>query len=396
MKVLIVNAVPYGSTGRIMFDIADSLKKEGHQVMCTTGFTWKGCKRDDFFITSNIIQKTFHTYMARVTGYVGGFSFVPTWKLIRKIKKNNTEVIHMHNMHGWFVNFPMLFDYIKRKNIRVIWTFHDCWPFTGHCPHYTMISCEKWKKGCSRCQQYKSYPKTFFDFSKKIFKFKKNNFTGIKNLTIVTPSEWLASEVKQSFLKDYNVKVINNGINLSVFKPTESDFRRKYIVEDKYIILGVAYDWDERKGLDVFIELSKKLDVRFQIVLVGTNDEIDKQLPKNIISIHRTQNQQELAEIYTAADVFANPTREDSFPTVNMEALACGTPVVTFNTGGSPEIIDESCGLVTKEKTAESMAEAIKNVCESNLFSAENCVERAKQFSNEKFVEEYMKLYMKD
>ena len=393
MKTLTINAVPYGSTGRIMFDIADALKKEGHQVMCTAGFTWKKCTRDDFFITSNIVQKTFHTYMARFTGYLGGFSVIPTLKLIKIMEKQKVEVIHMHNMHGWFVNFPILFNYIKKNNIRVIWTLHDCWSFTGQCPYYTMIGCEKWKTGCNNCLQYKRYPETFFDFSKKIYDYKKRNFKNIKNLTIVTPSQWLADQVKESFLKDYPVKVINNGIDLSIFCSKESNFRKKYNIENKFIVLGVAYDWDKRKGLDVFIELAKKLDDRFQIILVGTNEKIDKQLPENIISIHRTHNQQELAEIYSAAAVFANPTREENFPTVNMEALACGTPVVTFNTGGSPEVIDESCGLVISEKTAESMMEAIKNVCENNLFTPQNCRERAEHFSNERFIEGYMDLY---
>jgi glycosyltransferase involved in cell wall biosynthesis len=218
-------------------------------------------------------------------------------------------------------------------------------------------------------------------------------FTSIENLTIVTPSNWLASIVKQSFLSDKRVEVINNGIDLTVFKPTSSNFIEKYCLQNKKIVLGVAFDWGARKGLDVFIELSKLLDNTYQIVLVGTNSQVDKQLPSNIISIHQTNNQTELAEIYSVADVFVNPTREDTFPTVNIESLACGTPIVTFNTGGSPEIIDETCGVVVNKNDVVGMKNAIINVCENNLFSVESCVNRAKNYDMYDKFNEYVTLY---
>ena len=214
-------------------------------------------------------------------------------------------------------------------------------------------------------------------------------------MTIVTPSEWLAGLVKQSFLKDYPVKVINNGINLSVFKPTESDFREKYgISADKKILLGVAFGWGVRKGLDVFIELYNRLSAeKYQIVLVGTDKKTDKQLPKGIISIHRTQNQTELAEIYSAADLFVNPTREDNYPTVNMEAIACGTPVLTFRTGGSPEMVTEKTGSVVDCDDIDSLEREIKRICETSPFNKEDCIESAKKFDeNERFLE-YVNLY---
>lgn len=222
---------------------------------------------------------------------------------------------------------------------------------------------------------------------------KKEWFTGVQNLTIVTPSQWLADLVKQSFLKDYPVKVINNGINLDVFKPTESDFRTKHNLEDKKIILGVASVWEVRKGLDVFIELSKRLDDRYKIVLVGTNDEVDKKLPEGIISIHRTSNQKELAELYTAADVFFIPTREDNFPTVNMESLACGTPVLTFNTGGSPEMVDEATGVVLMNEDIASVEQAVISMCESGKYTKEACTERAKQYDSGLKYNEYLSLF---
>lgn len=215
-------------------------------------------------------------------------------------------------------------------------------------------------------------------------------------MTIVTPSKWLAGLVKESYLKDYPVKVINNGIDLNIFKPTESDFRKKYGLENKYIVLGVAFGWGKRKGLDVFCELAKRLDSeKYQIVLVGTDDGIDELLPNNIISIHRTQNQTQLAEIYTAADVFANPTREENYPTVNMESIACGTPLVTFNTGGSPEIIDETCGTAVPKDDINAMCNEIIRVCETQPYSKVSCLKKAKGFNkNEKF-EQYARLYSK-
>ena len=215
-------------------------------------------------------------------------------------------------------------------------------------------------------------------------------------MTIVTPSEWLAGLVKQSFLRKYPVKVINNGIDLNIFKPTESDFRKKYALENKYIVLGVAFGWGKRKGLDVFIELANRLDKeKYKIVLVGTDDNVDKLLPDNIISIHRTQNQTELAEIYTAADVFANPTREENYPTVNMESVACGTPVVTFNTGGSPEIIDETCGAIAEKDDTDSMYNEIIRICETKPYSEEACLKKANNFDAWRKFENYVQLYRK-
>ena len=287
----------------------------------------------------------------------------------------------------------MLFNYIKKYNIRTIWTLHDCWAFTGHCPHFDMIGCDKWKTCCCECPQYKEYPKSFFDNSKYMYKLKKKWFTGAKNLTIVTPSNWLAGLVKQSFLKDYPVKVINNGIDLTIFKPIESEFKKIYSIEDKSILLGVAFGWGVKKGLDVFIELSEKLDDKFQIVLVGTDENTDKKLPKNIISIHRTQNQTELAEIYSAANLFINPTREENYPTVNMESIACGTPVLTFNTGGSPEILTEDTGIVVPKNDIDTMFNQINNMFQNNYFSKEKCINKAKSFNMNDKYNQYVGLY---
>lgn len=386
MKIAEINMCSYGSTGKIMFGIAECAREEGHIVETYSGYIYlKGNKSKPAKISNhNLFGSKFgsflHTALGKVFARNGFYSYFDTKKLIRRLKKYNPNVLHLHNLHAFCINLPLLFRYIKKNNVRTVWTLHDCWAFTGHCPHFDMIGCEKWRTGCGGCNCYKDAPKVYWDNSKAMFKKKRKMFTGVENMTLVTPSAWLADLVKQSFLKDYPVKVINNGIDLNIFKPTESDFREKYNCKGKFIVLGVAFGWGKRKGLDVLLELAKRLDERFQIVLVGTDENVDKQLPKNIISIHRTQNQTELAEIYTAADLFVNPTREENYPTVNMESLACGTPIITFKTGGSPEITDETCGKVVEKNDIDGMYNAIINVKEYYPFSKENCLKRAKSF----------------
>lgn len=395
MKILSINSVPYGSTCKIMLGTSELATKRGYGMNIGTGYSYHPVKEmpDDWIHIGGIFGKLFHTQMAKLTGGNNLFSWTATIRLIRKIKKERYDKLHLHNLHGWYLNLPMLFRYIKKNNIPVIWTLHDCWAFTGHCPHFTMAKCDKWKTGCHHCPQHMEYPKSYVDNSKFMYCHKQKWFTGVQDLTIVTPSNWLAELVGESFLKDYPVKVIHNGIDLSVFKPTESDFRKKHHCEDKFILLGVAFGWGARKGLDVFIDLASRLDDRFQIVLVGTDDNVDKNLPPNVISIHRTQNQTELAEIYTAADLFVNPTREDTYPTVNMESLACGTPVVTFQTGGSPECVDPTCGSVVPCDDIDALEQEILRIAATNPYPASACLKKAKEFDmNERF-EEYVRLY---
>ena len=393
MKILEINQVNFGSTGHIMLQIADLATKKGHEVICSFYARRNKDKDKNCIYIGNKVSHNIHKKLYRKTGNNGCYSKISTWNFLRKVKKFDPDLIHIHNLHNCYINLPMLFDYIKKNNKKVVWTLHDCWSFTGQCPYFTAVGCEKWKTGCHDCEQINRYPSCSVDRTDKMWNRKKEWFTGVQNLTIVTPSQWLADLVKQSFLKDYPVKVINNGINLNVFKPTESDFRTKHNLEDKKIILGVASVWEVRKGLDVFIELSKRLDDRYKIVLVGTNDEVDKKLPEGIISIHRTSNQKELAELYTAADVFFIPTREDNFPTVNMESLACGTPVLTFNTGGSPEMVDEATGVVLMNEDIASVEQAVISMCESGKYSKEACTERAKQYDSGLKYNEYLSLF---
>jgi len=393
-SIIFINLGNFGSTGKILRGIGELAEKNEY----ISYYVYPGGKnnypkgKQDIVLCSEFTKKI-NQKLSYITGFNGCFSIITTYRLLHKLDKIKPSIIHLHNLHNSYINLPILFRYLSKHKTPVIWTLHDCWAFTGQCPYFTLERCDKWKTGCHDCPQYTNYPESIVDRTKIMWKLKKSWFTSVHNMTIVTPSQWLAGLVKQSYLKDYPLKTINNGIDLSVFKPTSSDFRERFGLNKKYIVLGVAFGWGKRKGLDVFIDLANKLDKSYQIVLVGTDDEIDKQLPDNILSIHRTHNQTELAEIYSAADVFANPTREENFPTVNIESLACGTPVITFNTGGSPEILDETCGVVVPCDDNDAMLREIIRICENKPFSRELCLKRAEEFDMSEKFKEYVRLY---
>lgn len=396
MKIVEINAGNIGSTGNIMLGIVDIAKADGHEVLvcCPDARdNRRNTVKDQFFIGDRF-SRNLHLKCAELTGLNGYFSRLATKKFLKSVDEYKPDIINLNNLHNCYINLPMLFNYIKRYEIPVVWILHDCWSFTGHCPHFDMVACGKWRTGCHDCPQYREYPKSLVDNSKTMYKLKKKWFTGVNNMTLVTPSQWMADLVKESFLAEYTVKVINNGIDLSVFKPTHNNFREKYDLQNKKIILGVAFIWDKRKGLDVFVELANRLNPeKYQIVLVGTNDIVDRQLPDSIISIHRIHNQSELAEIYTAADIFVNPTREENYPTVNMEAIACGTPVLTFRTGGSPEILDDTCGYVVEKDDIDELENEVIRICKTKPYSVKSCIERAKHFDKNARFQEYIDLY---
>ena len=389
MKVIQINATcGSGSTGKICCSISEILSEKGieNYIFYTDG-------QSDYPLGKKYASywyKKIQALKSRILGNNGFNSHYATWKLIRSLDAIKPDLVHIHNIHGHDCNLTMLLRYLKKKHIRILWTFHDCWVFTGSCPHYTMAGCEQWKCDCSPCPQIRQ-TSWFFDRSKVLLQKKKNLLQG-QDLTIVTPSQWLSDQVKLSFLKNYPVKVIYNGIDLGIFKPTESDFRQKYHCEDKKIVLGVAMGWGVRKGLDVFADLASRLPNDYQIVLVGGNEQIDRQLPSNVISIHRTQNQRELAEIYSVADVFVNPTREEVLGLVNIEALACGTPVVTFDSGGSPECIDDTCGIVIPRNDVRRMEQACRYICENRPFEVEACLRKASAFSKQERFRDYVDL----
>lgn len=390
MKVVQINATcGVGSTGKICVGISQLLADNGVENFIlysnkSNGYGYGIQCANDGYIKLQALK-------SKILGNYGFNSTKATHKMINELERIAPDIVHLHNIHGHDCNLDMLFAYFKKNHTKLIWTFHDCWAFTGYCTYFDMANCSKWKTYCAQCTKRRDYS-FFFDKCAQLFEKKKQLFEGL-DLTIVTPSQWLADCVKQSFLKDYSVNVINNGIDIDLFKHTESEFRKKYGLENKRIILGVSFGWDERKGLDAFVVLAKRLPDDYQIVLVGTDKQIDKQLPRNILSIYRTQNQRELAEIYSAADVFVNPTREENYPTVNMEAIACGTPVLTFKTGGSPEILDDTCGSVVECDDLNALEKEIVRICEEKPYTKDACTNKAQAFDKNERFKEYLKLY---
>lgn len=397
MKIFFVNAVcGSGSTGRIITDLCEVLKEQGHQVKVAYGVGLASrINPEDTVKISNKADYYMHNAAARLTDRAGFYSHFVTKALIHEIKEFQPDLIHLHNLHGFYVNIKMLFEFLAESDIPVIWTLHDCWAMTGHCAYFSYVGCDKWKAGCNDCPQLSTYPKSYgVDQSKRNYKEKKKLFTSIKNMTIVTPSEWLAGIVQQSFLKKYPILAIPNGIDLNVFKPTASNVREIYRIGNKKMVLAVSNVWSDKKGFPDICQLADKLDSRrYQVVMVGLTKDQMKQVPKTILPILRTSSVEELVELYSAADVFVNPTWEDNYPTVNIEALASGTPVVTFKTGGSPEILDNTCGLVVDQGDIEAMQKAVYAVCDEHLFYSEDCVVRAQRNDKKSRYLEYIHLY---
>lgn len=394
MRVLQINSVcGIGSTGRIASDIHNILTEQGYESYLAYGRDLpKNC--DTPIKIGSKLDNYIHLALTRIFDKHGFGSNNSTQRFIKIVKDLDPDIIHLHNIHGYFLNIELLFDYLKKANKPVFWTLHDCWSFTGHCTFFDYAGCNKWKSGCYDCSEKNSYPSgRLIDNSKDNYRRKKEIFSGVQNLTIVTPSKWLAGLVSQSYLREYPIKVINNGIDLEIFKPTLSDFRERYNLENKFIILGVASTWDRRKGFKYFIELSEKINNDEVIILVGLSPKQNKALPKNIVGITRTNNVKELVEIYTAADLLVNATLEDNFPTTNLEALACGIPIVTFNTGGSGESIDESCGIIVDKYNTHKLVEAINRIKIHNIYK-DHCIKKSRKYSkNDKF-NEYVKLYI--
>ena len=396
-RIIQINSVVNtGSTGRITEEIGQTTIAKGWQSYIAYG-RYERPSQSQLIRIGTVWDNQLHGLQTRLFDSHGLGSIKATKKLIEQIKIINPDLIHLHNLHGYYLNIEILFSYLKNINIPVVWTLHDCWPMTGHCTYFNFVDCNKWKSECNQCPQKKEYPYSFWmDRSRKNYYLKKELFTSVRNLTLVPVSQWLADIVIQSFLSKVPFQVIHNGINTDVFKPlTDSTIRDKYKLQDKFILLGVAGIWSPRKGLKDFIELSKQLNPDYQIILVGLNQSQLNQLPRNIIGIAKTESVEELAEIYSSADAFINPTWEDNFPTTNLEALACGTPVITYRTGGSPEAIDSETGIIVEKGDVDGLIQSIKQIQEKakSSYSAA-CRERAeKLYNKDNRYMDYLKLY---
>ena len=378
-----------------MFQIAEKVKAEGGEAVTACSYTKSRNIRfpENHYQIGGIADKFAHIELAKLTGKHGCFSIGATRRLVKRIREFNPDVIHLHNLHGWYLNIKILFNFLEKYNKPVVWTLHDCWAFTGHCPFYSLSGCRKWISGCKDCSSYRDYPSSKRDDSQYQYDYKKQNFTKLEKVTIVTPSKWLADEVKNSYLKKYNVVVINNGIDASVFKPTSSNFRAKYGIGEKVILLGVAFDWGIRKGLPSFLKLAEDLDTKYQVVLVGLSEEQMKTLPSNIIGIRNTSSQEELASIYSASDYLVNPTLEDNLPTVIMESLACGTPVITYDTGGCKEMISDDCGQVVARNDYNALLLTVSNLERKTKRMSDACIKHSLQFIKDEKYQEYIGLF---
>lgn len=343
MKLLLINSVcGIRSTGRICTDIAEEYEKKGYDVKIAYGREEvpEQFKKYAIKIGKDTDVK-FAALKSRFFDDAGFSNKLATIRFLKWATKYDPDVLWLHNIHGYYINVEILFAWIKKRpQMKVMWTLHDCWAFTGHCAYFTYVKCYKWRENCFQCVQKKQYPRCIgFDRSSRNFFRKREIFCGVKNMTLITPSYWLKELVKQSYLKDYNVIVHHNTVDTNIFKPSKSDFRVKYNLEGKKIILGVASVWERRKGLPDLIKLASRLKENQVIVVVGVTEEQKRELPKNMIGITRTNNAEELAGIYSTSNVLVNPTYEDNYPTVNIEAKACGLPVVTYDVGGSPESV---------------------------------------------------------
>ena len=367
MRVLFINAVcGTGSTGKITCGLAEKFESEGHEVKVAYG-------RDDrvpekyrrFSVRIGTMKDVYiHALMTRLTDRHGFFSSGATKKFLEWADDYDPDILWLHNIHGYFINIGMLFTWIKsRPGMKNFWTLHDCWSFTGHCAYFTMAGCDKWMTHCDKCPQNYSYPAALINNTFRNYDDKRRLFTGVKDMTIITPSEWLAGLVKQSFLREYPVEVRHNTINREIFRPTPSKFREKYNLEGKIIVLGVASIWEKRKGLGDFVKLSSVLDPeKFAVFLVGLTPRQIKSLPGNIIAIQRTDSPKELAEIYTASDIFFLPSYEENYPTVSLEAQACGTPVIAYDSGGNAETLTDPRSKLVKPGDIESVRKILESL----------------------------------
>lgn len=389
MKILQINSFfSVGGPPRIVNGIYDTLKERGHDCKIAAARESFYVPEDSFRIGSDLGVKK-NALLARIFDNEGFSARAATKKLIKQIEEYNPDIIHLHNLHGYYINIEILFDYLKKADKKVFWTLHDCWAFTGHCAHFTVAGCNRWQTKCEKCIQKKTYPASLvFSNAKRNFERKKAAFTGVKDLTIITPSEWLANLVKKSFLKEYQVKVINNGIDTNVFKPTPSTIRERHGLEDKKIVLGVAQNWGENKGFGDFMQLSRMLGDEYKIVMVGLTEAQIRLLPDNVLGITRTKNATELAEWYTAADVFANTTYQDTYPTVNLEAQACGTPVITYRTGGSPESVPDENVVATGD--VNGLVALINKVCSDSKNAK---VYDTEMYDRKKLYQKYLEVY---
>lgn len=395
MKLLQINVSQnVGSTGKIVEQIGELVKSKGWESYVIAGRHFN--KTTSFSMPiNNKLQVLWHVLISHMFDFDGLGSYWATKRIVHKIDDIKPDIIHLHVIHEAYINYPVLFTYLKKVDIPIVWTFHDCWAFTGHCTHFDFIGCEKWITHCSHCpsgynrRKLEIMHNSFFNYS-----LKKKCFTSVKNMTIVCVSEWLARLTKKSFFSKYPVQVIHNGIDINVFYPRQSQLRAELSMTDDFIVIGVANGWGRRKGFYDFIEVARRMPV-WKFIMIGNIESYLEQFPQNITTIAFLHSQDELAAYYSISDAFLNVTYEDSYPTVNLESIACGTPVVTYNTGGSPESIKDEVGYVVEKGNVDGLLEALRRIKKKGKgHYLTECVDYAsRKFRKEDCFEKYYELY---
>lgn len=390
-KLLIINITcNQGSTGKISEQVGLMMKQRGWEVFLAHGARRVNPSELSTIPFSSVKGEYLHALKSLLFDADGLGSTVATKRLVERIKEIKPDVIQMHNLHGYYLNYPVLFEYLNSTNIPIVMTLHDCWSFTGHCVHFVIAGCDKWKTGCHDCELKSKQPKPslLWDRSKRNYSLKEKCFASNPNIHVVAVSNWLGELVKQSLLRNNPLHIIHNGIDLATYRPHGKKNGGKFKV------LAVSNVWHKDKGLYDIYKLRELLSGDdYNFILVGLTEKQVKTLPSGIVGITRTSNQQELVDLYSNANVLINPTYADSFPTINLEAMACGTPVITYNTGGSPESVTEKTGLIVNTGDVEAMASAIKTL-KVNPLSSDDCRIRAEEYYNkDKCFMSYVQLY---
>ena len=367
MKYLFINSVAgFGSTGRIAAEKCRELMAEGHECVLAFGRDKANCDDIPTVQIGSALDYRLHAVRCRLLDDHGFGSRSATKRFLNWVKQYDPDVIWLHNIHGYYIHIGLLFDYLRNSGKEIIWTLHDCWSFTGHCAYFDFARCDKWKTGCHSCPQNHTYPQSLLlDNSRKNYEMKQSLFTGIPDLRLVVPSRWLEKRVRQSFLKDYPVEVLYNTINRDIFKPTPGDFRKKHGLEDKIVLLGVASVWDARKGLSDFMKLAGMLDDRYKIVLIGLSPEQIQSLPDAMLGLPRTNNLEELVQAYTEADIFLNPSVEETFGMTAMEARCCGTEAIVYQDTACEEIVNQFGGIAVP-RGAQHLYAAVKELTQED------------------------------
>ncbi len=420
MRIAQINVVSSLSTGRIAVSLCRLAMENGHRALICHSRDHAPSDVPSYRIGGKL-DTYVHLGLSRLTDRAGFFSRHATKKLITQLERYQPDLIHLHNLHGYYLNLPLLFDYLRKKDIPVVWTLHDCWAFTGHCAYYTMavdapplqmpkrrrarqptIGCERWTDGCGQCVLRRAYPASWLaDQSARNWRDKRKLFSGLRHMVLVTPSEWLRDEVKRSFLKDYPVYVLPNGLDLENFRPCSDelfmrDVAKYYGLEKaggRRLVLSVAAVWDERKGLDDLIGLSRALGKEYCVAAVGLDEYQIASLPADtVLGVKRTGNVNDLCALYTAADVYVSASHEETMGMTLLEALACGTQVICYDATAMPEIVTEEVGEVVALGDISAMADAVRRLCDAPK-TAERCRARAMDFDATRRYAAYLRLY---